>query len=225
MSGARGFRPPDQKPRRRHRRRRGHVGAMGKGQSKPMAPTTPTTLSWDQNVTIALRDLFGITARDSAYLTGVDAITLPMAFAAGAVIGAGVGLYRGVPDIGSTARGMGTVLLGLTLAVPPYVRLVYAPWLFISPTGCAWAAFTSGIVGVGIHTMQGGDHQPLQHYRGIVANPAVVRAANDADRQRAADEFFGKYPEKFFGAALIGAGVYLAAPGALRVLFMYGGAA
>ena len=58
----------------------------------------------------------------------------------------------------------------------------------------------------------------------LLTRPSSVRPMTLIARELPT-KFFGKYPEKFFGAALIGAGVYLAAPGALRVLFMYGGAA
>ena len=168
-----------------------------------MGKSKATPGTWDQNVNVALRETFGITATGGVYLTGVDILTLPMAFAAGAVIGAGIGVWRNDDNIARPARGMGAVLCGLTVVVPPYVRIAYAPWLFISPLGCAWAAFTGGIVGAGMYTLR----DPRR------ADAVVVDA--DSEIRRSANAFVG--------AALIGAGLYLAAPGALRVAMMYGG--
>ena len=185
---------------------------MGKAQSKPAAPPTPprgAEATWDQNMNTALRETFGITATGGVFLTGVDAITLPMAFLAGSVIGAGVGVWRGGQregDILRPALGVGTILTGLTLAVPPYVRMVYAPWLFISPQACAWAALTGGIVGVGI-----------QMYNPPREN-ALVEPAEEAENFPITGSVAA-----FWGGSLIGAGLYLAAPGALRVAMMYGG--
>ena len=68
---------------------------MGKGQSKPLVNDQKPCLSWDQNLNQALRELFGISATGGVYLTGVDLITLPMAFVAGDVIGAGISVRRG----------------------------------------------------------------------------------------------------------------------------------
>ena len=96
--------------------------AMGKGQSKPLVNDQKPSLSWDQNLNQALRELFGISATGGVYLTGVDFITLPMAFVAGAVIGVGISVRRGDDHMGPAACGFGTLLCGLTLAVPPYVR-------------------------------------------------------------------------------------------------------
>lgn len=191
---------------------------MGKGQSK----AAPVATTWDQNVTSSLRDLFGITATGGVFLTGVDAITLPMAFAAGSVIGAGVGVCRGDWDISRPARGFGTLMVGLSLAVPPYVRMVYAPWLFISPSACAWAAFTGGIVGVGVHLVRA---VPLSGERAAAAAAAADAAIvppPDAEPPALANEL-PPGVRACLGSAMIGAGLYLAAPGALRVAFMYGG--
>ena len=66
---------------------------MGKGQSKPLVNDQKPSLSWDQNLNQALRELSGISATGGVYLTGVDLITLPMAFVAGAVIGAGISVW------------------------------------------------------------------------------------------------------------------------------------
>lgn len=81
-----------------------------------------------------------------------------------------------------------------------------APWIFISPLGCAWAAFTAGIVGGGIHLLRR-------------APPDGENAMEDA----AVDDELNPAASAVVGAALIGTGLYLAAPGALRVAFMYGG--
>ena len=174
---------------------------MGKGQSKPLVNDQKPTLSWDQNLNQALRELFGISATGGVYLTGVDLITLPMAFVAGAVIGAGI----------SVRRGFGTLLCGLTLAVPPYVRIAYAPWIFISLMGCAWVAFTGGMVGLGRHL--------LRSPRRDNAVVGTVMATNCESPPGPAVSA----KRAWLGASMIGAGLYLASPGALRVAFMYGG--
>lgn len=174
---------------------------MGKGQSKPLVNDQKPCLSWDQNLNQALRELFGISATGGVYLTGVDLITLPMAFVAGDVIGAGI----------SVRRGFGTLLCGLTLAVPPYVRIAYAPWIFISLMGCAWVAFTGGMVGLGRHL--------LRSPRRDNAVVGTVMATNSESPPGPAVSA----KRAWLGASIIGAGLYLASPGALRVAFMYGG--
>ena len=174
---------------------------MGKGQSKPLVNDQKPSLSWDQNLNQALRELFGISATGGVYLTGVDLITLPMAFVAGDVIGAGI----------SVRRGFGTLLCGLTLAVPPYVRIAYAPWIFISLMGCAWVAFTGGMVGLGRHL--------LRSPRRDNAVVGTVMATNSESPPGPAVSA----KRAWLGASIIGAGLYLASPGALRVAFMYGG--
>ena len=174
---------------------------MGKGQSKPLVNDQKPCLSWDQNLNQALRELFGISATGGVYLTGVDLITLPMAFVAGDVIGAGI----------SVRRGFGTLLCGLTLAVPPYVRIAYAPWIFISLMGCAWVAFTGGMVGLGRHL--------LRSPRRDNAVVGTVMATNSESPPGPAVSA----KRAWLGASMIGAGLYLASPGALRVAFMYGG--
>ena len=184
---------------------------MGKGQSKPLVNDQKPSLSWDQNLNQALRELFGISATGGVYLTGVDLITLPMAFVAGAVIGAGISVRRGDDHMGPVACGFGTLLCGLTLAVPPYVRIAYAPWIFISPMGCAWAAFTGGMVGLGRHL--------LRSPRRDNAVVGTVMATNSESPPGPAVSA----KRAWLGASMIGAGLYLASPGALRVAFMYGG--
>ena len=149
----------------------------------------------------ALRELFGISATGGVYLTGVDLITLPMAFVAGDVIGAGI----------SVRRGFGTLLCGLTLAVPPYVRIAYAPWIFISPMGCARAAFTGAMVGLCRHL--------LRSPRRDNAVVGTVMATNSESPPGPAVSA----KRAWLGASMIGAGLHLASPGALRVAFMYGG--
>ena len=171
---------------------------MGSAPSKvskpnPVAPSAATYA----DVSRSMQEYFGITSSAAVYLTGIDALTLPTAFIAGMVVGGGISLWRAQPHWRRPALGAGTFLCGLTLAVPPYVRLLYAPWLFISPVGLTWAGFTGMIIGVGVR---------------LLRQPRVpVADEEDIDLTGAAS-----------GSALIACGVYLACPGALRLAFMYG---
>ena len=59
---------------------------MGSGSSKPTNAVAPSAGSY-ADVSRSMREYFGISSAAGVYLTGVDAITLPTAFAAGFVIG------------------------------------------------------------------------------------------------------------------------------------------
>jgi hypothetical protein len=96
-------------------------------------------------------------------------------------------------------------LVGLTLVCPPYVRMIYAPWLILSPGAAAWAGLTGGIIGVGSHLVAGRPQD--EHQLALVAVIPDVPAT---------------VTNNFFGAALVGVGLYLAAPGALRLAMMFG---
>ncbi len=190
---------------------------MGNANAAPAAPssapvvplansTTAKDLSWDERVNKALREGFGITATGGVYFTGIDVLTLPTAYVAGHILGSGIGIWRGQANFGRPARGMGTLLVGLTLVCPPPVRMMYAPWLLLSPGAAAWAGLTGGIVGVGSHLV-GRPCAENEHEQALVINIPDVPVTVE---------------NKFFGAALVGIGLYLAAPGALRLAMMFG---
>eukprot|EP01043_Picozoa_sp_COSAG02_P059270 COSAG02_NODE_7523_length_2974_cov_7.116870_2_plen_225_part_00 len=176
----------------------------------PAAPLANSTnaqdLSWDELANKALREGFGISAAGGIYFTGLDVLTLPTAYVAGHILGLGIGVWRGQANFGRAARGMGSMLVGLTLVCPPPVRIMYSPWILLSPGAAAWAGLTAGIVGVGKHLVDRPCAENEHEQALVIEIPDVpVTVAN-----------------KFFGAALVGIGVYLAAPGALRVMMMFG---
>ena len=168
--------------------------------------TTGNEASWDEHVSKAIRECFGITATGSVYFVGIDALTLPTVYVAGHILGSGIGIWRGQAKFGRPARGMGTLLVGLTLVCPPYVRVMYAPWIFLSPGAAAWAGLTGGIIGVGQHLVSWPCAEN-EHEHALVAEIPLVPAT---------------VANKFFGAALVGIGMYVAAPGALRLGMMFG---
>ena len=86
------------------------------------------------------------------------------------------------------------------------MRMIYAPWLILSPGAVAWAGLTAGIIGVGKHLL-GRPGAQEEHQAALVFGNADVSPTIE---------------NKFIGAALVGVGVYLAAPGALRLAMMFG---
>ena len=92
--------------------------------------------------------------------------------------------------------GYGTLLAGLTLAVPPYVRIMYSPWLMLGPQGALYSMLTGSIIGIGAMKING---------------PPPATGVDETD------ELLGGG----LGGSLIALGCYLALPGAVRVLFMY----
>ena len=182
---------------------------MGNANSAPRA-SAASEPTWDVRVNKALREGFGITATGGVYLTGLDAVTLPTAYLAGYILGSGIGIWRGQANFWRPARGMGTLLVGMTLALPPYVRMIYAPWLILSPGAVAWAGLTTGIIGVGAHLLAKPRAED-EHALALVVDPTSWGLGVPAT-----------ISNKFCGATLIGVGLYLAAPGALRLAMMFG---
>ena len=101
-----------------------------------MPPTQSTP--WHEELIKLVNETFGIPG-SGGYLTGIDLITLPVAFGAGCIVGGGLALYRGSRRWGRCSKGAGVFLCGATLAVPPYIRVMYAPFLFLSPSALLWA--------------------------------------------------------------------------------------
>ena len=173
----------------------------------------------------AVRKLMG--SPDGAlFVTGFDIATLPYAFIAGAYMGLGIGLWRGQRDLMRSMRGMGVLLVGLTLAVPAYVRVGYMPFLFIGPRGFAWSFFTGSVIGAGARMLrtrppslqtrvprEGGANTAVNDARVADPHPDVreIEEANDTD-----DVIIGS-----LAAGIIASGLYLALPGPVRVLIMY----
>ena len=182
---------------------------MGNANSAPRA-SAASEPTWDVRVNKALREGSGITATGGVYLTGLDAVTLPTAYLAGYILGSGIGIWRGQANFWRPARGMGTLLVGMTLALPPYVRMIYAPWLILSPGAVAWAGLTTGIIGVGAHLLAKPRAED-EHALALVVDPTSWGLGVPAT-----------ISNKFCGATLIGVGLYLAAPGALRLAMMFG---
>ena len=168
------------------------TSSMG-GNLSTKASTAPAKRSWDAELDESLRKAFGFSATGGVFFTGLDALTLPTAFCAGCVLGAGFGIWRGEKNW-RRSIGYGTLLAGLTLAVPPYVRILYSPWLMIGPQGAAYSMLCGSIIGTG---------------------------AIKICRPPPADEENGELWDGSVGGALISLGFYLALPGAVRVLFMY----
>ena len=99
-------------------------------RAAPVVVPKPWYVEFDEGV----RKLMG-SPEGALFVTGVDVVTLPYAFLAGAWIGLGIGLWRDQRDLMRPMRGMGVLLVGLTLAVPAYVRVGYMPCLlYTSPS-------------------------------------------------------------------------------------------
>ena len=187
---------------------------MGSSSSKTtttvVVPPKPWYLEFDEGV----RKMMG--SPDGAlFVTGLDVATLPYAFLAGAYMGVGIGLWRGQKDLKRPMRGMGVLLVGLTLAVPAYVRVGYLPFLFIGPRGFAWSFFTGSVIGAGVRMLRLPTLPPP-----VPDGEANNLARNRHDRARAIDEVDGLV-EGSFAAGIIASGLYLALPGPVRVLMMY----
>ena len=176
--------------------------AMGPPSSKSTAVATPWYVDFDKS----MRGMVGI-PEGGLFVTGLDAVTLPFAFIVGAWIGAGVGVWRGDNDLMRPMRGMGTFLVGLTLAVPAYIRIGYMPFLFITPSAFAWSFLTGGIIGAGWRMLRA---------PGALENADALANPHDEELERFGDLMTGS-----LGAAVIASGLYLALPGPVRVLMMY----
>ena len=178
--------------------------------SPPMAPSTQST-PWHVGLTKLLNETCGIPG-SGGYLTGVDLITIPVAFGAGCIAGGGLALYRGSRQWGRVSKGAGVFLCGATLAVPPYIRVMYAPFLFLSPPALLWAGLTGGIMGGGLKLMR---EQPTEAAAPVAAPPAEEQGEFDV---------FAPHHATLRGALggfVFACGLYLALPGGVRVLMMY----
>ena len=172
---------------------------------KPQPQTQPTP--WYEELTKLLNETCGLPGT-GGYLTGVDLITIPTAFGAGCIVGGGLALYRGSRQWGRVSKGAGVFLCGATLAVPPYIRVMYAPFLFLSPSALLWAGLTGGVMGGGLKLM----HEP----------PAAPLVDPPADG--GGFDLFAPQHATLRGAVggfVFACGLYLALPGGVRVLMMY----
>lgn len=187
---------------------------MGSSSSKSaVTASTPWYVDFDKS----MRGLMG--SPDGAlFITGFDLLTLPFAFLAGSWIGVGIGLWRGQEDLMRPIRGMGTLMVGLTLAVPAYVRIGYMPFLFISPTAFAWSFFTGGVIGAGMRMLRprATTNRNLLP-GGNAGDGALARQPEERDE----DSDFVDLAIGSFAAGIIASGLYLALPGPVRVLMMY----
>ena len=181
-----------------------------RSQAPPQAPPTQST-PWHEELIKLVNETFGIPG-SGGYLTGIDLITLPVAFGAGCIVGGGLALYRGSRQWGRCSKGAGVFLCGATLAVPPYIRVMYAPFLFLSPSALLWAGLTGGIMGGGLKMMH---EQPAQ-----AAAPLAAPPAEDGGEF---DVFAPQHTtlRGALGGFVFACGLYLALPGGVRVLMMY----
>ena len=110
-------------------------------------------------------------------------------------------------------------MAGATLAVPPYVRVFYAPFMFISLPALWWSGFTGSIMGSGLQLFSA-VHEP----EGEDA-AAAVATAHPAQPAPAPDfDIFAREHAVKRGALagfLIATGLYLALPGGARVVMVY----
>jgi hypothetical protein len=186
------------------------MGVFSSPKPPSQAPPTQST-PWHVELTKLLNDTCGIPG-SGGYLTGVDLITIPTAFGAGCIVGGGLALYRGSRQWGRVSKGAGVFLCGATLAVPPYIRVMYAPFLFLSPSALLWAGLTGGIMGGGLKLMH---EQPAQAVAPLAAPPAEDGGELDVFAPQHATL------RGALGGFVFACGLYLALPGGVRVLMMY----
>ena len=178
-------------------------------RAAPVVVPKPWYVEFDEGV----RKLMG-SPEGALFVTGVDVVTLPYAFLAGAWIGLGIGLWRDQNDLMRPMRGMGVLLVGLTLAVPAYVRVGYMPFLFIGPRGFAWSFFTGSVIGAGVRMLS------ARPPRILPPMPDSAIARERPELARAIDENVELFGSSL-AAGIIMSGLYLALPGPVRVLMMY----
>ena len=166
---------------------------------------------WHVVLTELLNETCGIPG-SGGYLTGVDLITIPAAFGSGCIMGGGLALYRGSRKWGRVSKGTGVFLCGATLAVPPYIRIMYAPFLFLSPSALLWAGLTGGIMGGGLKLMR---EEPTEAVAPVAAPPPEGEGVCDVFAPQHATL------RGALGGFVFACGLYLALPGGVRVLMMY----
>ena len=184
-----------------------------KSKSKPpsqdnaaMPPTPKSAFDQAQELDKSMRKEFGMPSSGGTYLVGLDVVTLPFAFATGCVIGVGIRLRRPRNHLRPWWRepvGAGLWLTGLTLACPPWLRILYLPFIGLTPGAVAWAGFIGAIIGAGAR---------------LSADPKLSADNPDEDEEAITPSL----TRAALSGAVLGCGLYLVAPGFLRVAIQHG---
>jgi len=148
------------------------------------------------------------------FLFGVQGIGLIWTCFTGGMIGAGA--KYPLPTRQGCVGGA-LFLSGLYLMVPSPVRLMYCPYFWLWPSECLWAALTGAVMGAGWHVLAAGP-DALAAPPALEAQVAATPAAEDEEGEgMPMDALVEHMVNGAVAGAIICTGLYLAAPGPLRV--------